>query len=245
MRLRQVCLVAPEIGSATTEIRQLLGLGSARHDESGGGQRDVIPLGHDFLEVSAPGSGDTPGGRIVLQAEDGLMHRRRLVEMGVRTVYEEDRDPDLWITRYHPGDCGGVSLEIDSVAPEFDHLDPECPWPPAGDDWLDQVRTAVLGGVLAVTLCSEDPRRMGLLWSDLLDQPVFSHEGTSHIRLYNAGIRFEARHNGRGPGIESIDLAVSDLQRILEVAERLDRRTGERQVQAAGMRINLVDSVDL
>ncbi|MBD3648791.1 MAG: hypothetical protein HUJ31_15370, partial [Pseudomonadales bacterium] len=139
MRLRQVCLVVPELKPAVDALCDVLGLMEGHRDEGvamWGLENRVMTLGHDFLEVVAPTREGTAAGRylekrrgaggymVILQAEEGLFHRKRITEKGVRTVFTADRDPDIWITQYHPADCGGVFLELDSVNPELDHLAP-------------------------------------------------------------------------------------------------------------------------
>lgn len=255
MRLRQVCVVAPSLAPAVEEIREVLGLMEGHRDEGvamWGLENRVMPVGHEFLEVVAPTREGTAAGRylekrggaggymVILQVEEGLFHRRRITGKGVRTVFTADREPDIWITQYHPSDCGGIFLEIDSVNPEFDHLEPECPWPPAGAGWLDQVQTAMTDHICAVTLQSDDPGPMAVLWSDLLDHPVFDHERFWQMKLQNAAIRFQPCEDHRGAGIESVDIVVNDLDGVLEAAERRGTRTGERQVELSGMRVNLI-----
>ncbi len=182
---------------------------------------------------------------VILQAEEGLLHRKRLTERGVRSVFTADRDPDIWITQYHPADCGKVFLEIDSVNPEFDHLDPDCPWPPAGKGLPAAGQSGVVDHFVALNLQDDNPRQMGLLWSDLLDQPVFDHESFWQVKLQNAVIRFQDLQDARGPGMESLDLGLDDLDGALERAEARDLRTGECQVVLCGMKMNLLDARNL
>lgn len=260
MRLRQICLVAPALEPAVAELREVLGLASGYRDEGvavWGLENIVMPLGYNFLEVVAPTRPDTAAGRyldkrggaggymVILQAEEGLAYRKRLTDQGTRTVFIADREPDIWITQYHPSDCGGVLLEIDSVNPRYDHLTADCPWPPAGAHWEENVRTDVTDHYHAVNLQSDDPRQMASLWSDLLDHPVFDHESYWQIKLQNALIRFTYPKDERGPGIESFDVAMNDRHQALETADRLGLLAGENQVSACGTRINLLDNGNL
>lgn len=258
MRLRQICLVASELAPRITEIQEVLGLGDG-YQSAGvaqwGLENSVIPIGDNFLEVVAPIERQTSAGRyldkrsgdggymVIMQADDGLAHRKRLTEMGIRTAYSSDRPPDFWITQYHPSDCNGILLEIDSGNVEWDYQDPLCPWPPAGQDWQARKRTEVTEELVGIELQSLYPRRFARLWSDLLDLPVFEEDLCSVMHLQNGSIRFVLETDGRGRGLSALVLRVKDKQAILDSAQKKGiRRTSDDQIVLCGIRMTLLSA---
>ncbi|HJN50617.1 MAG: VOC family protein [Pseudomonadales bacterium] len=255
MRLRQICLVAEQLLPAIGELQRILGLGQGFKDEGvaqWGLENRVVPLGNEFIEVVAPVEENTSAGRylatrggnggyvVVLQCEDGLAHRKRLTEMGIRTVFTGDRDPNYWLTQYHPADCNGILLEIDSVNAALDYQDPQCDWPPAGPDWRDNVKTDVTAEMVGLELQGPDPKRFAELWSDILDIPVFQQDGVLQMRLSNAEIRFVEAVDGRDCGIRGLDIRVADRQFVLEQAAAAGCRISDTEIVVCGTRFFLV-----
>lgn len=255
MRLRQVCLVAEQLMPAIGELQRVLGLGQGYKDEGvaqWGLENRVVPLGNEFIEIVAPVEENTAAGRylskkggnggyvVVLQCEDSLACRKRLTEMGIRTAFTADRAPDFWISQYHPADCNGILLEIDSVNAALDYQEPQCDWPPAGANWRDHVKTDVTADMVGIELQGSDPRSFAELWSDILDIPVFEREGTLQMRLNNAEIRFVEQTDERDKGIRGLDIRVANRDLLLEQAEAAGCRIADAEIELCGTRFFLV-----
>ncbi len=255
MRLRQICLVAEKLLPAVSELQHILGLGQGFKDEGvaqWGLENRVIPLGNEFIEVVTPVVEATSAGRylrkrggdggyvVVLQCDDGLAHRKRLTEMGVRTVFSADRDPEYCLTQYHPADCNGILLEVDSVNVALDYQEPQCDWPPAGPDWRDHIKTDVTAAMVGVELQGADPKGFAELWSDILDIPAIEQEGVLKMRLSNAEIRFVEAADGRGTGIRGLDIRVVDRQFLLDEAAAAGSRVSDTEILLCGTRFFLV-----
>ena len=152
LRLRQVVLVAPELGPALEEVRDVLGIEPCYHDPGVaefGLENVLFPIGHQFLEIVAPVQEGTTAGRllerrggaggymVMVQCDDLDRRRARLAGLGVRTVWQGDL-PDIRGTHLHPKDVGGAILSMDETTNWDD-------WRWAGPAWRDHVRTG--GGV--------------------------------------------------------------------------------------------------
>lgn len=255
MRLRQICLVAQQLLPAIGELQRIFGLGPGFKDEGvsrWGLENRVVPLGNEFIEVVAPAVENTSAGRylskrqgnggylVILQCEDGLAHRKRLTEMGIRTIFTADREPDYWLTQYHPADCNGILLEIDSVNAALDYQDPQCDWPPAGPHWRDNVKTDVTGALVGIELQDANPQKFAELWSDILDIPVLEQQGILRMRLTNAEIRFVEAADGRGSGIRGLDIRVVDRQTLLEQAAAAGCAMSDTEIVLCGTHFFLV-----
>ncbi len=99
LRLRQVVLVAPELGPALEEVRDGLGIEPCFHDPGVaefGLENVLFPIGDQFLEIVAPVQDGTAAGRmlerrggaggymVMVQCDDLDRRRSRLGDLGVR-----------------------------------------------------------------------------------------------------------------------------------------------------------------
>ena len=255
MRLRQVALVAGSLAPAEEELCAVLGLKVAYRDPGVGvfGLENVVaPVGGEFVEIVAPVEAETAAGRylarrggnggymVILQCPDAIAERRRIMDLGLRTVWRTDR-PGYRATHFHPRDAGGVLLSVDSVAPGVDHLGRFCSWPPAGPDWQDAVRGERVDGLAGVELQSDDPQAMADLWARILNRPEVEQEGDQfRISLDGGTLRFVAATDGRGPGVGGIDLRAADANSVIEAAAARGLKRTDNQIELCGTRVNLV-----
>jgi catechol 2,3-dioxygenase-like lactoylglutathione lyase family enzyme len=176
IRLRQVALVAHDLDAVVADLHEAFGLVVAVSDPAVAafGLRNVVlPVGDQFVEVVSPTREGTAGGRqlarlggdggymVICHTDDHPAVRRRVRELGVRTVLEADED-GYRIMQLHPSDTGGSFLEID-FQPGGE--DPGGPWMPAGEGWQRARRTDVVDGIAAVTLQCRDPDATAARWS--------------------------------------------------------------------------------
>lgn len=182
LRLRQVALVAADLGPVLDALADDLGLAVAHRDPvvaSFGLVNAVLPVGNQFLEVVSPTQPGTAAGRqlermggdggymVICQTDDQSGFRERASDLGIRTAFEfDDHGYRGW--QLHPGDTGGSFLEID-VQPSGD----DDPWMPAGPDWQTAVRTDVVDAITAVELAVPDPAATAARWQDLLGRDDF------------------------------------------------------------------------
>jgi len=252
LRLRQVALVAAHLEPVVAELRALFGFEIAYRDPgvaSFGLENAVLPVGSQFVEVVAPITDATAGGRylerrggdggymVILQCDDHGPVKRRIDALGIRKVVEHD-SPEYRLMQLHPRDTGGSFLEIDvQVGGEA----PDGPWEPAGPDWKRAVRTERVSAVAAVEIQGPDPSTLAARWGQILDRPVRPGDGGDPtLALDDATIRFVEDRDGRGEGLGGADLVATDAPAVLADAERAGRRISGDAVAVGGMRIRLV-----
>jgi hypothetical protein len=222
MRLRQVALVARGIAPVARALETVFGLKTAFRDPAVGvfGLANVVmPVGGEFLEVLEPIRPGTAGGRyldrrggdagymVILQDEDALDHRARLAAAGVRVIAASGTGRYRF-THFHPADCAGVLLSIDSVV-GGDGREPLCDWPPAGPDWRD-FQSDISLGVPSATIQANDPEAAAARWSELLERPNRRAGDAFVIPLDRGTIRFVAPVDAEGTGVVGLDIRVID-----------------------------------
>ncbi len=183
VRLRQVALVARDLDAVVADLHRAFGLVVAFSDPAVaafGLRNAVLPVGDQFVEVVSPTREGTAGGRqlarlggdggymVICHTDDHPAVRRRVRELGVRTVLEAD-EAGYRIMQLHPSDTGGSFLEID-FQPGGE--DPGGPWMPAGDDWQRARRTEVVDGIAAVTVQCRDPAATAARWAAITGLPA-------------------------------------------------------------------------
>src|SRR5580693_8727362 len=149
MRLRQIAFIARELDPIAEQLGRVFDLKVGFRDpavEFFGLHNIVMPVGGEFLEVVAPFRDDASGARylarrggdagymVIMQDADALPHRARLEGQGIRVI-ATSRTPGYCYTHFHPGDCAGVLMSIDSVDGDAAWAEPRSDWPPAGPNW--------------------------------------------------------------------------------------------------------------
>lgn len=186
IRLRQVALVAHDLGAAVAGLNRVLGIDVAFNDPgvaTFGLHNAVLPVGTQFIEVVSPVQEGTAAGRqlarmggdggymVIAHTDDQAPFRARAESLGIRTALEaEDHGYKIW--QLHPGDTGGSFLEID-FQPGGD--DPHGPWTPAGPGWQRFVRTNIVDSITGVELAVPDPGKTAARWREILGQPHFDN----------------------------------------------------------------------
>ena len=205
LRLRQVVLVAPELGPALEEVRDGLGIEPCYHDPGVaefGLENVLFPIGDQFLEIVAPVQEGTTAGRtlerrggaggymVMVQCDDLDRRRARLADVGARVIWQGDY-PDIRGTHVHPKDIGGAIVSVDEATPWES-------WRWAGPAWQDHVRTETVTGVRSLTIGAADAKAMAARWAEVLDLPLAD---AMTVATDDATIAFApAGPRGRGAG---------------------------------------------
>lgn len=183
LRLRQICLVAPELEPAVEQVRRIFGVEVCHRDEAVakyGLVNALFVFGHQFLEIVAPTREGTAAGRFLERSggQGGYMaifdthdpeRRRALVEsLGVRIAHTMDA-PGFHGIQLHPRDARATMLEFDR-SDGNEQLDGAY-WP-AGPHWQAHQRLDRVSGISWVEVASPDPNDLAAHWSRLIDVPV-------------------------------------------------------------------------
>lgn len=178
-RLRQVALVARDLGSTRAELEGGLGLREPFEDPGVGEfglVNAVYEAGSDFVEVVSPARADTAAGRQLDRRGDGGYMaifevggfdalsevRGRLGSLGVRTVWEIDLD-DIASSHLHPRDVPGAIVSVDAAEPL-----PSWRW--GGPRWIGGSPSDPFadGGIEAITVAVGDPAGAVERWAAVL-----------------------------------------------------------------------------
>ena len=255
LRLRQIALVARELGPVVDDLRAVLGIEPCYVDPgvaAFGLENTLLPVGNQILEVVAPTRAGTAGGRhlerrggdggymVITQCDDHAPRRRRVEALGIRKVLEFEVPGEFRDMQLHPKDTGGAFLEIDEqLGPRAHALDG--PWHPAGHDWQRARRSERVSGIAAAEIQCDDPAKTAARWSEIVEIPVAQDAlGRATLALDGASLRFAAIADGRGEGLGAIDLMACDRAALRTAARGRRCLVGEDQLVLGGLRMNLV-----
>lgn len=169
---------------------------------------------------------------VITQADgedDQAAHRERAAALGIRVAWERDHDSGRYL-QLHPADTGGAFFEIDYAA--------------ANDltsGWQKHVRTEIVSAITATEIRSDDPLTMAERWAAIAAARLARDAaGRIILPLENAAIRFVANTDGRGAGLDGIDVKVENKAALLAAANERGAMVKDGQVMIGGVRFNLV-----
>jgi len=253
MRLRQIALMARKIEPVRKQLEAVFGLKAAYVDPGVavfGLTNVVMPVGGEFLEVLEPIREGASGGRylerrggdagymVILQDADAEAHRQRLESDGVRVIAKSGGGRYRY-THFHPADCAGVLLSIDSVDGDDDWRAPMSDWPPAHDHWRDYPSDISLG-ITSVSIQSRDPGEAAARWSMLLGLPVSERADGAEIVLSPGVIRFVRAIDADGTGVVALDIRVRDVDAVIKAATAAEAPVLDGAVHIGGVAITPV-----
>ena len=248
LRLRQICLAAPRLEPVVDDLQTILGLQVCHRDPgliAYGLENALLPVGSDFIEVVAPVQADTAAGRFIRRSRGhgGYMAifqcadpstvtaaQARAAALGVRTAHEIDRPGQYTSVQLHPRDCRAAFIELGHSPGGDDRANGT--WWAAGPHWQAGVHTAVTQRLLGVALESSEPAALLAHWAAILglpaDAPVLQVDGTT--------ITAEP---GAADALGALDLAVADVDAVLDRAVDRGHRVQGASFHLAGVHIRL------
>jgi hypothetical protein len=228
LRLRQICLVAAKLEPAASQIAAVMGLNVCYRDPHVGkyGLENVLlPVDTTLLEIVAPIEPGTAAGRFldktkgrggymaIFCCDDPDARGRHAATLGVRTANVIEHAPYHGV-QLHPRDCRAAFIELNHTSGSDDILGP---YPPAGPDWQQAIRTDVTQALMHVELQSKDPAGLAAHWGRILELPVSNGaDGTAELRLPNASFRFL---QGDNEAMTALTFKVTDSGKVRAAAK--------------------------
>ncbi|MFT4572037.1 MAG: hypothetical protein ACI8TX_000945 [Hyphomicrobiaceae bacterium] len=215
IRLRQVALVARDLGAVERAIGETFGLSLCYRDPgvaTFGLTNALFAVGDKLLEVVSPNIDGTTAGRlldkrggdcgymVIVQVDDLDEMRIRFANETVRIVFEA-KVRGVTGLHVHPRDVGGAILSVDQTD-DWDE------WPWAGPDWK-QLSAGPLTDIRAVEIQAQDPAGMADRWARVLGRTAVANS----ITLDEGEIRFlpvvavPSAIEERGEGVVGIEFA--------------------------------------
>lgn len=114
------------------------------------------------------------------------------------------------------------------------------PWHPAGRHWKPFVRTELAAGISAAVLQSPDPETLVKRWAEIVEiELTRSADGHAVLEFENAQLRFVPDTDGRGEGLQGIDVEVNDREAVLAGARSRGCYVSDDEVTVGGLRLFL------
>ena len=256
-RLRQVCLVAHDLDRTVDDLCNVFDISVCHRDPNVakyGLLNALMPVGTSFIEVVSPSMpgrataagrylerrGGDGGYMVINDCDDVARFRTRAQQLGIRIVEDRTYQGKADLLQLHPADTGGAILEFDHHV-GGDSLHGAYHW--AGPEWQKHVRTTRVSAIEDVTLQSADPTALAARWAAIFERDITLADGAASVRSDNANMHFVQITDGRGEGLSSISLAVTNRAAIVAAAHArgLTVSHDQREVQLCGMRFELRD----
>ena len=248
LRLRQICLVAPQLEPAATDLAAIMGLAICYRDPNVGRyglENALLPVDTTLLEIVAPTEAGTAAGRFldktgarggymaILSCDDPHERRRNAERLGVRVAHLIDRPPYLGV-QLHPRDCRAAFIEFNHTEGSDNLLGP---YPPAGPDWPNFIRRDVTRRLAGVEMRGPDPAGLAAHWGALLGCEVQTGAtGVPEIALINATFHFD---KGPADAMSRLVFEVGDPDQIRQAARQRGYEVTADSFMIAGVDVRL------
>jgi hypothetical protein len=249
LRLRQICLVAPQLEPVISDIAGIMGLEVCYRDgnvEKYGLVNALLPVDTILLEVVAPFRDGTAAGRFldksagrggymaIFCCEDPDARGARANAMGVRTANVITHAPYQGV-QLHPRDCRAAFIEFNHTEGSDEILGA---YPPAGPDWQKFIRTDVTQALTGVEMQSPEPENLAAHWGRIIGIPVSKqHDGAPELKLPNGRIRFV---RGDTEIMSGLDFRVGNVAAVCDAARARGFDVSENAFPLAGVTFRLI-----
>ena len=227
LRLRQICLVAPDLAPVISDISEIMGLDVCYRDGNVakyGLENALLPVDRILLEVVAPFQGGTAAGRFldktggrggymaIFCCEDPDARGAKANAMGVRTANVITHAPYHGV-QLHPRDCRAAFIEFNHTDGSDDVLGI---YPPAGPDWQKSIRKDTTLALTDVEMQGPDPQGLAEHWGKIIGVAVTKgDDGTPLLELPNATFCFM---EGPADLMTGLAFQVADVAKVRETA---------------------------
>src|SRR3954465_233188 len=228
LRLRQICLVAPQLEPVIADITDIMGLNVCYRDGNVakyGLENALLPVDTILLEVVAPFQPGTAAGRFmdktlgrggymaIFCCDDPDARGRAANAIGVRTANVIEHPPYHGV-QLHPRDCRPAFIAFNHTEGSGDLLGP---YPPAGPNWQQSIRKDVTQALVGVEMESPEPEGLAGHWGQIIGIPASKTEsGGMQIVLPNCTFSFV---KGFREIMSGLRFRVSDVARVGDAAK--------------------------
>jgi hypothetical protein len=248
IRLRQICLVAPQLEPVISDIAGIMGLSVCYRDGNVakyGLENALLPVDTIMLEVVAPFQPGTAAGRFIdkTQGRGGYMaifccddpHGRgkHANAMGVRTANVITHAPYCGV-QLHPRDCRAAFIEFNHTDGSDDVLGP---YPPAGPDWQNFIRKDVTQALVGVEMQSPEPHDLAEHWGKIIGVAAGKGaNGEAELKLPNCSFRFV---KGESEIMSALTFRVTDAGRVCDAAKARGYAVSGNSFELGGVTFDL------
>jgi hypothetical protein len=244
LRLRQICLVAPQLEPVISDIADIMGLSVCYRDENVakyGLENALLPVDTILLEVVAPFQPGTAAGRFIEKTagrggymaifccDDPDARGAHANAIGVRTANVITHAPYRGV-QLHPRDCRAAFIEFNHTDGSDDVLGP---YPPAGPEWQKHIRKDVTRALTEVEMQSPEPQALAAHWGRILDVRV---SGDADLRLPNCIFRFV---KGESEIMSALTFEVAHVAKVRDAAIRKGLNVANDQFALGGATFRL------
>ena len=249
MRLRQICLVAPQLEPVISDIAGIMGLNECYRDGNVakyGLVNALLPVDTILLEVVAPFQPGTAAGRFIDKyngrggymaifcCDDPDAYGKRANEMGVRTANVITHAPYHGV-QLHPRDCRAAFIEFNHTEGSDDVLGT---YPPAGPNWQKSIAKDVTLALTDVEMESPEPKVLAAHWGKIIGVAVSTNaSGAPELKLPNASFRFV---EGPADLMSGLTFKVADIARVRDAAKARGCKVAGDGFDLCGVRFSLV-----
>ena len=249
LRLRQICLVAPNLEPVIPDIAAIMGLAVCYRDGNVGKyglENALLPVDTILLEVVAPVREGTAAGRFlgktagrggymaIFCCDDPVTRGSNANAIGVRTANVIAHPPYHGV-QLHPRDCRAAFIEFNHTDGSDDVLGP---YPPAGPDWQKFIAKEVTQALTGVEMQSPDPLGLAEHWGRIIGVAVGKDaKGEAELKLPNASFRFV---KGDSEIMSGLDFRVADVAAVCDAAKARGYPVSGNEISICGVTFRLV-----
>jgi hypothetical protein len=244
LRLRQICLVAPQLEPVISDIAGIMGLSVCYRDGNVakyGLENALLPVDTILLEVVAPFQEGTAAGRFlektggrggymaIFCCDDPDARAKHAEKIGVRIANVIGHSPYHGV-QLHPRDCRAAFIEFNHTDGSDDSLGP---YPPAGPDWQKSIRNDVTLALTGVEMQSPEPQALAEHWGRIVEMPVSKTEGgEAQIKLPNCSFAFV---KGESEIMSGLAFKVANIAKVLDAARAKGRAVSGNSFELGGV----------
>jgi hypothetical protein len=251
-RLRQICLVAPDLNRAIADTEAIFGVKLAYQDphvRKYGLENALFPFGLAFVEIVSPREPDTAAGRFlegmsdcggaymaIFNCNDPERRGHHAEAMGIRIAHAIDYE-GFHAVQMHPRDCRAAMIEFDRTDGEKDLQGPYLP--AGGTKWKEAIKTDITKSLVEIIVESPDPRGIGTHWSRILEKPCILSDESCRIDTDMIAIRF-VRGQGERETLRRLVVEVTQKDGIEKRALQRGYRVTDAGIEYYGVTFQLI-----